>query len=328
MRRREFITLLSGAAAAWPVVARAQQPAMPVIGWLNTGSSSDPIWASYVASFRAGLKETGYVLGQNVAIDFRWAEGRYDQLPALAQEFVHKKVAVVAAGAPPAAVAAKAATDTIPIVFTVGNNPVELGLVASLSHPGGNATGINLLLDEAESKRLGLLQEILPAATKIAVLFNPKRPDFESLSKDLVSAAQAGGLDIVTLTAANPQEIDRLTATLGQMHIGALLVTSDPFLFGARTQLVLLAARLSLPTMFIQRQAVESGGLMSYGVSIPEGYRQAGVYVGRILRGEKPADLPIAQPTKFELVINKTTAKFLGLTIPPRVLAIADEVIE
>ena len=266
--------------------------------------------------------------GQNVTIDFRWAEDRYDQLPALAEELAHKQVAVIAAGAPPAAVAAKAATDNIPIVFIVGNNPVKLGLVASLSHPDENATGINLTLDEVEAKRLGLLHEILPAATKIAVLFNPKRPDFESLSKDLVSAAQARGVNIVTLTAANSQEIDEISATLSQMHVGALLVSADPFLLAAHTQLMLLASRLSLPTMFVQREAVESGGLMSYGTSIPEGYRQAGVYVGRILKGEKPADLPIAQPTKFDLVINMKTAKSLGLTIPPGVLAIADEVIE
>ena len=301
---------------------------MPVIGWLNTGSGHDPIWASYVTAFEAGLKETGYVEGQNVAIDFRWAEDQYDQLPALAKELAHKQVAVIAAGAPPAAVAAKAATDNIPIVFIVGNNPVKLGLVASLSHPDENATGINLTLDEVEAKRLGLLHEILPAATKIAVLFNPKRPDFESLSKDLVSAAHARGVDIVTLTAANSQEIDEISATLSQMHVGALLVSADPFLLAAHTQLMLLASRLSLPTMFVQREAVESGGLMSYGTSIPEGYRQAGVYVGRILKGEKPADLPIAQPTKFDLVINMKTAKSLGLTIPPGVLAIADEVIE
>ena len=327
MRRREFISLLA-VAAAWPLATNAQQAAMPVIGWLNTGAARDPIFANSLASFRTGLKETGFVEGQNVAIDFRSAEGRYDQLPAFAKELVQNQVAVIAAGAPPAAVAAKAATDTIPIVFTVGNNPVKMGLVASLSHPGGNATGINLIIDEVESNRLGLLHEILPTATKIAVLFNQKKPDFESLSKDLASAAHASGLDIVTLTAANPQEIDQITATLGQMNVGALLVSADPFLIGARTQLVLLAARLSLPTMFVTREAVESGGLISYGLSIPEGYRQAGVYVGRILKGEKPADLPIAQPTKFELVINMKTAKFLGLTIPPGVLAIADEVIE
>jgi putative ABC transport system substrate-binding protein len=290
MRRREFIRI-AGGAVAWPLAARAQQAAMPVIGWLNAGSANDPFFASYVAPFRAGLKEAGYVEDQNVAIDFRWAGGQYDLLPALAKELVDKQVALIAAGGPPAAVAAKAATDTIPIVFTVGNNPVKLGLVASLSHPGGNATGINLALDEVESKRLGLLHEILPTATKIAVLFNPKRPDYESLSKDLVSAAHASGLDIVTLTAANSQDIDEISATLSQMHVGALLVSADPFLFGARTQLVLLAARLLLPTMFIQREAVESGGLMSYGISIPEGYRQAGDYVGRILKGEKPAGL-------------------------------------
>jgi putative ABC transport system substrate-binding protein len=328
MRRREFIAFLGGAAAAWPHAARAQQSAFPVIGWLNTGWGNDPIFANNLASFRAGLKEAGYTEGQNVAIDFRWAEGQYDRLPALAAELANKQVAVIAAGAPPAALAAKAATATIPIVFTVGNNPVKLGLVSSLSHPGGNATGINLIIDEVEPKRLGLLHEILPAATKIAVLFNPKLPDFENLSKNVAAAAYATGLDIVMLTATNQEDIDQISATLGQMHVGALLVGSDPFLIGARTQLVAIAAQLSLPTMFVQREAVESGGLMSYGISIPEGYRQAGVYVGRILNGEKPADLPVAQATKFELVINMKTAKSLSLTIPSGVLAIADEVIE
>jgi putative tryptophan/tyrosine transport system substrate-binding protein len=328
MRRREFITLVGGAAAGWPLVAHAQQPSIPVIGWLNAGSGNDPFFASYVAPFKAGLKETGYVDSQDVAIDFRWAEGHYDRLPALADELVRKQVAVIAAGSPPAAVAAKAATATIPIVFIVGNNPVKLGLVTSLSHPGGNATGVNLTTDEVESKRLGLLHEVLPAATKIAVLFNPRRPDFDNISKDLALAAHASGLDIVILTAANSQDLDQMSTTLSQMHVGALLVSADPFLFGARTRLVTLAARLSLPTMFIGREAVESGGLMSYGISIPEGYRQAGVYVGRIFKGEKPTDLPIVQSTKFELVINAKTARSLGLTIPPGVLAIADEVIE
>jgi putative tryptophan/tyrosine transport system substrate-binding protein len=328
MMRREFITLLGSTLAAWATDARAQQAAMPVIGWLNAGSGNDPIFAKYVPSFRSGLGEVGYAEGQNVAIELHWADGQYDRLPALAAELVRKRVTVIAAGAPPAAAAAKAATATIPIVFTVGSNPVKLGLVASLNHPGGNATGINLIIDEVEPKRLGLLHEVLPAATKIAALFNAKRPDFRSFASDLMSAARANGLDILTLPVADAKEIDRLGATLSQAHVGALLISSDPFLISARTQLVALASRLSLPTMFDQREAAESGGLMSYGISIPDGYRQAGVYVGRILKGDVPADLPVIQATKFDFVVNMKTAKSLGLTIPPGVLAIADEVIE
>jgi ABC-type uncharacterized transport system substrate-binding protein len=327
MRRRDFI-VFAGGAAAWPLAAQAQPPAMPVIGFLNSGSSNSLFFANLVTAFRAGLKDAGYVEGQNVTIDFRWAEGQYNRLPALADELVRRQVAVIDAGGPPAALAAKAATATIPIVFTVADNPVRYGLVASLSRPGGNATGINLMIEELEAKRLGLLHEVVPTAAIIAVLLNPKSPDFETQSRDLQAAAHAVGLQIQILTADTEQDIDRAFATLGQMQAGALMIGTDPFLQGRGEQLVALAARRSIPMMFASREAPEIGGLMSYGISIPDGYREAGIYVGHILKGEKPADLPVVQSQKFDLVINLKTAKTLGLTIPSGVFAIADEVIE
>ena len=265
---------------------------------------------------------------QNVEIDARWSEGQYARLPALAAELVGKRVAVIAAGGPPAARAAKAATETIPIVFTVGDDQVKLGLVASLNRPGGNATGINLIGNELEAKRLSLLREVVPAANTIAVLLNPTSPSFETQSKDLQAGARASGLEIVILTAASQQDIDQAFTTLGRMQVGALLVDSDPFLGIFRKQLVTLAARQSLPTMFAWREIVEIGGLMSYGISFAEAYREAGVYAGRILKGEKPSELPVVRPTKFDLVINLKTAKTLGLTLSPGLLSIADEVIE
>ena len=266
--------------------------------------------------------------GQNVAIDARWSEGQYGRLPALAAELVNKRVAVIAAGGPPAALAAKAATETIPIVFTVGDDPVKLGLVASLNRPGGNATGINLIDNELEAKRLGLLREVVPAANTIAVLLNSTSPSFDTQSKSLQAGTRAGGLGIFILTAASQRDIDRAITALGQMHAGALLVGSDPFLITFREQLVTFAAGQSLPTMFAQREAVEIGGLMSYSIRFAEAYREAGVYAGRILKGEKPSELPVVRPTKFDLVINLKTAKTLGLTLSPGLLAIADEVIE
>jgi putative tryptophan/tyrosine transport system substrate-binding protein len=325
--RRELIGVL-GSAAAWPLAARAQQSALPVVGWLNSGSAHDPLFAGFLTSFRAGLKDAGYVEDQNVKIDFRWSEGQYARLPALAAELVGKPVAVIAAGGPPAARAAKAATETIPIVFTVGDDPVKLGLVASLNRPGGNATGINLIDNEIEAKRLGLLREVVPAANTIAVLLNSTSPAFETQSKNLQAGARASGLEIVILTAASQQDIDQAFTTLGRMHAGALLVGSDPFLISFREQLVTLAARQSLPTMFAFREAAEIGGLMSYGISFTQAYREAGVYAGRILKGEKPSELPVVRSTKFDLVINLKTAKTLGLTLSPGLLSIADEVIE
>ncbi len=327
IRRRELIGML-GSSAAWPLAARAQQSALPVIGWLNSGSAHDPFYAGLLTAYRAGLKDAGYVEGQNVEVDARWSEGQYARLPALAAELVGKRVAVIAAGGPPAALAAKAATETVPIVFTVGADPVKLGLVASLNRPGGNATGINVISNEIEAKRLGLLRQVVPAANTIAVLLNPTSPSFDTQSKDLQAGARASGLEIVILTATSQQDIDQAFSTLGRTQAGALLVGDDPFMVISREQLVTLAARQSLPTMFAQREIVEIGGLMSYNISFAEAYREAGVYAGRILKGEKPSELPVVRPTKFDLVINLKTAKTLGLTLSPGLLSIADEVIE
>jgi putative ABC transport system substrate-binding protein len=274
------------------------------------------------------LKDAGYVEDQNVEIDFRWSEGQYARLPALAAELVGKRVAVIAAGGPPAAKAAKAATESIPVVFTVGDDPLKLGLVASFNRPGGNATGINLIDNELEAKRLGLLREAVPAANTIAVLLNPTSPSFDTQSKVLQAGARASGLEIVILTAASQQDIDQAFTTLGRVHAGALLVGSDPFLHIFREQLVTFTARQSLPAMFSSREEVEIGGLMSYSIDFAEAYREAGVYTGRILKGEKPSELPVARLTKFYLVINQKTAKTLGLTLSPGLLSIADEVIQ
>jgi putative ABC transport system substrate-binding protein len=328
MRRRDFITLLGSAAATRPLRAQAQQPAMPVVGWLNSGPASDPFFMSFASAFRAGLKDAGYVEGQNVAIDFRWGEGQYSRLPTLAAELVAKRVDVIVAGGPPAALAAKAATQTIPIIFTSGDDPVKLGLVTSLSRPSGNATGVNLFDNEIEAKRLGLLREVVQGATTIGVLLNPKMTSFDAQSKDVREAARAGGFEVIVLTAASAKEIDDAFTTLAQAHVAALLVGSDPYLASAREQLIALAAHQRIPTMFFGRVGAADGGLMSYGISFADGYRQAAMYVSRVLKGEKPGDLPVLRPTKFELVINLKTAKTLGLTIPSGVMAIADDVIE
>jgi putative ABC transport system substrate-binding protein len=326
MRRRNFISLI-GTAAAWPLAAHAQQ-SMPVIGWLNGLPSGDPFSMSLASAFRAGLKDAGYVEGQNVAIDFRWGEGQYSRLPTLAAELVSKRVDVIFAGGPPAALAAKAATQTIPIIFTSGDDPVRLGLVASLSRPGGNVTGFNLFDNEMEPKRLGLLRQVVQGATTIGVLLNPKFASFDSQSKDVREAARAGGFRVIVLATASAKEIDEAFATLAQANAAALLIGSDQYLLAARTQLIALASHQSIPTMFSGRAGAADGGLMSYGISFADGYHQAGIYVSRVLKGEKPGDLPVVRPTKFELVVNLTTAKQLGLAIPPGVLAIADEVIE
>src|SRR3974390_3205135 len=301
---------------------------MRVIGWLNGLPSGDPFSMSLASAFRAGLKDAGYVEGQNVAIDFRWGEGQYSRLSTLAAELGRKRVDVIFAGGPPAALAAKAATQTIPIIFTSGDDPVRLGLVASLSRPGGNATGVDEFADEIEAKRLGLLREVVQGATTIGVLLNPKFASFDAQSKDVREAARAGGFRVIILAAASAKEIDEAFTTLAQAHVAALLLGSDPYLLSARKQLIALAAHQSIPAMFSGRIAAADGGLVSYGISFADAYRQAGNYVGRVLKGEKPGDLPVIRSTKFELVINLKTAKTLGLTIPSGVMAIADEVIE
>jgi putative tryptophan/tyrosine transport system substrate-binding protein len=326
MKRREFITLLGGA-AAWPLAALGQQSAMRVVGFLHVASAKP--FAHIVAGFREGLKETGIVEGKDIAIEFRWAEGQVDRLPEMAADLVHRQVAVLVTGGGEApALAAKAATATIPIVFNIGNNPVEVGLVASINRPGGNATGVNILTDELEAKRLGLLHELVPTASTIAHLVNPTFPPTATNVSDVVNAARVMGLEIIHLEASNIMGIDDAFAKIQDKRVGAVLVGADPFFNGQRDQIVALAARQSLPAIFEQREFATAGGLMSYGTSIAAAYRQMGIYAGRILKGEKPADLPVVQSVKFELVINLKTAKTLGLTIPSGVLSIADELIE
>ena len=324
MKRREFMLLLSGALVA-PRVLRAQQKAMPVIGILHSGSPGP--YTPNVAAFRQGLSETGYVEGQNVAIEYRWAEGRYDGLPALAADLVGRKVDVIAAlGGTPSALAAKTATSVIPIVFSVGD-PVERGLVASLARPGGNLTGV-ASLDELTSKRLELLSELVPQAKVIALLVNPTNAITERPIRDVQEAAGVKGLQLQILRASTDSEINAAFATLVQLHAGALILPSDGFFNSRRDQLVALAAQHAVPAIYDWREYAASGGLISYGMSFTAAYRLAGIYVGKILKGATPADLPVQQPTTFELVVNLTTAKALGLTVPPSILARADEVIE
>src|SRR5262245_17188371 len=327
MRRRAFITLIGGAAAAWPLAARAQQAAMPVIGFLHGAASV--AWADPLRGFHRGLKDAGYVEGENVAIVYRWAEGQLDQLPALAAELVRRRVSVIAAFAPAAALAAKAATTTIPIVFLVSVDPVELGLVASLARPGGNLTGINFLSGELAAKRLGLLHELVPTATRIAVLVNPANPgEAEFTVRDVETAARAMGLQIQVLNASNGREIDTAFTSLARDRPDALFVGGDQLFTLRHVQLVHLASRHGVPATYGGRRVAEAGGLMTYGTNTADSYRQTGVYVGRILKGAKPADLPVEQSTKFELIINAQTARTLGLDVPPTLLARADEVIE
>ena len=325
MRRRQFITLLGGA-AAWPFAARGEQLATPVIGFLNSASQSTN--ESILASFRQGLQEYGYVEGQNVHLAFRWAEGRYDRLPALAAELVQNQVKVIAAtGGLPSALAAKAATKTIPIVF-ITSDPVQSGLVASLNRPGGNLTGVSPLSAFLTAKRLGLLHDLVSTAGTIAVLANPAYPDMASQVKDAEEAAHTLGLQIHVVNATNERDFEAALSGLAQLRVGALLVTADLFLLGKRELIIEFAARHMLPTIYQQREFVVDGGLMSYGPDFADAYRLAGNYTGRVLKGEKPADLPILQSTKFEFVVNLKSAKALGLTFPPGLLAIADKVIE
>jgi putative ABC transport system substrate-binding protein len=327
MKRRAFITLLS-AAAAWPLAARAQQATMPVIGLLDTRSPE--ALTDRLRGFRRGLKDTGYVEGENVSIEYRWAENQMDRLPALAAELVRRRVALITtSGGPAVAFAAKAATTTIPIVFAVADDPVRLGLVASLSRPDGNLTGINFLVGELTAKRLELLRALVPAATRVAGLVNPANAtNTETTLRDVEPAARTMGLQIQVLNASTSREIDAAFATIARERPDALFVGNDAFFNARRVQLVLLAGRHGLPAIYWDREFAEAGGLMTYGSNIVDVYRQVGDYAGRILKGAKPADLPVVQSSKFELVINNQTARMLGLTVPDKLLVAADEVIE
>jgi putative ABC transport system substrate-binding protein len=325
MRRRDFISGIAGS-AAWPLVVRAQQPAMPAIGYLDAGSPDKD--ANRVLAFRQGLSETGYDEGRNVAIEYRWAEGQYDRLPAMAADLIHRQVTVVAAATTPAALAAKAATATIPIVFTTISNPVQIGLVASLSRPGGNVTGVTQLNVEVGPKLLELLHEVVPTATIMALLVNPANPNAGTLERNLQAAARTLGLQLHVLNARTEGDFDAVFATLRQLRAGGLVIGPDVFFTGRSEQLAALALRHAVPAISTYRGFAEADGLMNYGGSQTDAYHLAGVYTGRILKGEKPADLPVQQATKVELIINLKTAKALGLTFPLSLLGRADEVIE
>jgi putative ABC transport system substrate-binding protein len=325
MKRREFITLLGGAAAAWPLAARAQS-AMPVIGYLSAGASAPT--ASVMAIFRQVLAEAGYVEGRNVAIEYRFAEGNYDRLPALAAELVRRQVAVIVAVPTPAAVAAKAATASIPIVFLGAEDPVKVGLVANLARPGGHVTGASLLFAELGPKQLGLLRELVPTAARIGLLINPSNMNADDVTKDVTVASAALGLQIEVVHASNILEIDAAFASLVRKRADALVAGTDSFFFNRRLQLATLATRHGIPAVYNAREYAEAGGLMSYGTSLMEAFRQVAIYTVRILQGAKPADLPVVQSSKFEFVINLSTARALGIEIPPTLLARADEVIE
>src|SRR5437870_754358 len=327
MRRRKFVALLGGVVAAWPFAARAQQKAMPVIGVLFTGSPSATT-QPFMDAFRQGLSEAGYVEGQNFAIEYRWAEDNDDRLLALAADLVGRKVDLIMAGSPPSALAAKSATSTIPIVFRGGTDPVADGLVASLARPGGNLTGVSFVPNELTPKRLELLSELVPRARVIALLMNPNNATAERVIRDVQEAARTKGLQLHVLKARSESEIDSAFASLVQLHVDALVVGGDPFLSSRREQLVMLASRRAVPSIYAWREFAASGGLISYGPSLISAFRLVGTYAGKVLKGAKPADLPVQQPTKFELVINLKTAKALGLTIAQSLLVRADEIIQ
>jgi putative ABC transport system substrate-binding protein len=325
MRRREFISLLGGAAVAWPLAARAQQPTMPVVGFLN--SASPDRYARQLSAFRQGLSEAGFVEGRNVTIEPRWAEDKYDRLPGLAADLVNRRVDVIAVNNP-AVLPAKAATKTIPIVFTIGFDPVSSGLVASLNQPGGNLTGITSLNEEMGPKRLDVLREAVPMATIIAVLINPTNSNANSMANELHAAARSRGLQVSVLHAKKEADLDMVFKSVVQIKAGALLITADPLFISLSDRLAELALRYGIPTIFQYREFVAAGGLMSYGGDVLDQFRQVGVYTGRILKGEKPANLPVQQATKIELLINLKTAKTLGLSIPNTLIGRADEIIE
>jgi ABC-type uncharacterized transport system substrate-binding protein len=326
MRRREFIVGLGGAATAWPFSTRAQQPTMPVVGYLS--SLGRAVSEQFDAAFRRGLSQMGYVEGRNVSIEYRWIEDSYDRLPAMAADLVQRQVRVICALGPPAVLAAKAATTNIPIVFVTGADPLKFGFVASFDHPGGSITGVWIVSTVLAAKRLQLMRQLLPKAELIALLVNPKSPVAEPQSRDAQAAAQALGLKLAVLNAASENELDQDFASLAQQRADALLVSADPIFYTKREHLVALAARHSIPTLYEIREYVEVGGLMSYGTVFRDGYHKGGVYVGRILKGVRPAELPVEQINKLELVLNGKTARKLGLEIPPTLLALADEVIE
>jgi putative ABC transport system substrate-binding protein len=325
MKRREFITLLGGA-AAWPLAARAQQAAVPVIGFLNSGSA--PEWAHLVAAFKDGLNELGFVEGRNVAVEYRWAQGENERLPRLAADLVGRQVAVIAAFGPPAALAAKAATAAIPIVFVAGTDPIDLGLVTNFRRPAGNVTGFNVFAEVLTPKRQELLHDLVPAAPLVALLVDPTAAQTRSELPGVQAAADKIGQQVRIFNVSNDREIDAAFATIVDQHIGGLIVQTDQFFTVRRDQLVLLTTRHAIPTIFGWREFVMAGGLMSYGTSLRAAYRQVAIYIGRILRGEKPADLPVQQATAFEMVVNLKAAKALGVTIPTAILLRADEVIE
>jgi len=327
MQRRQLITLLGGLAAAWPLATRAQQSALPVVGFLSSRSPGESTYV--VAAFRRGMREAGFIEGENLGIAFRWAEGRYDRLPALAAELTDLRVAVLfAAGGQPSALAAKAATATIPVVFSAINDPVGLGVVANLNRPGGNVTGMAVFTAELGAKSVELLKQLVPATAVIAYLVNPSNPSADLYSKEAPTAARALGIAVPVLNASTENGLDDVFASLAKLGAGGIVVPAEPFFDTQRDRIVALSARYAIPAIYTWREYAVAGGLMTYGPSLTDSYRQAGIYVGRVLKGEKPADLPVMRPTKFDLVINLRTAKALGLNIPDKLLAIADEVIE